>query len=489
MQLQKIIKALDDKILEKAKDFFASDYFIRQKKYQKVFNHLVENKHLETDELKLKLWKAIYPDKDYKDEAVRKLLFEVQSKLLEFFSIEESIKDDYILTRNLNKFILKNQLNFLKNKQQRQLDKIQFQREVLDSEAYYDLYTAQRHVIWTEDDFARKLRYDNEEEFTNNLNRLNSLLDTAYAIEKIRLLLHQNNFNLLTGKEVDCIDDKNISKLIKEDDLENSLLSKIYQDKFHVLIHGTEELNIKELLEKIRIVCRGNLDEGLELFDNLSNFIADQLNRGQDKFQEQFELFRFGLESKVLLKANNIDPTDFRNIVIVACRVSEFDWALNFVEEYRTYLAPEYRHSAFSFNKARIYMNMKRYGDAVAMLRDVEYDDITYNINSKLMLMHAFYELDEYDVLESTIKAFKIFLRRRRNIAKSRKDNFTDHCDALFNIIKAEEKRDPKRLQKAQAIVDKNAAIPNRSWIKNRIEEVAQTLNIETSYLTEVEPT
>ena len=88
------------------------------------------------------------------------------------------------------------------------------------------------------------------------------------------------------------------------------------------------------------------------------------------------------------------------------------------------------------------------------------------------MLIAAFYELEEYEPLISTIRAFKVFLRRRRNISVKRKANFNDFCDALYNIIMAEEKRDVKRILKAREIIAANPAIPNSNWLLEKIDKL-----------------
>jgi hypothetical protein len=175
-----------------------------------------------------------------------------------------------------------------------------------------------------------------------------------------------------------------------------------------------------------------------------------------------------------ILPINN--PTEYRNIAATACQIKEFDWALEFVEKYKTELPIDLQESAYSFTKARIYGNMKNWDAVLSTLRNVEYEDIGYNLNSKLFMIMAYLELDEYDALDSFIKSFKVFLRRRRNIPVARKNAFYGFTTVVDHIMKAAERRDKKRIAKAYEEIESNKAIPNQDWLKEKISEIEQIL-------------
>ena len=95
------------------------------------------------------------------------------------------------------------------------------------------------------------------------------------------------------------------------------------------------------------------------------------------------------------------------------------------------------------------------------------------NIYPKYELFVVFNEiLDEDDVLDSFIKAFKVFLRRKRNISKRRKDAFYGFTTVIADLMKARERNDPKRLTKARDELSNNPSIPNQDWLIEKIEEL-----------------
>ena len=70
------------------------------------------------------------------------------------------------------------------------------------------------------------------------------------------------------------------------------------------------------------------------------------------------------------------------------------------------------------------------------------------------------------------IKAFKVFLRRKRNIPKRRKDAFYGFTTVIGDLTKARERNDYKRIIKAREELANNASIPNQDWLNEKIEEL-----------------
>ena len=66
-------------------------------------------------------------------------------------------------------------------------------------------------------------------------------------------------------------------------------------------------------------------------------------------------------------------------------------------------------------------MHQKDWRKAIAYISQVDFEDEAYNINSRLMLLNAYYELGEFDALDSLIDSSAVFLRRKKSIQDSRK--------------------------------------------------------------------
>ena len=163
----------------------------------------------------------------------------------------------------------------------------------------------------------------------------------------------------------------------------------------------------------------------------------------------------------------------YRNIAYLACKEGQFDWALYFVERFKTQLLDGTdEQTAYSFTKARTLWYANDWEGVLSTLRNVEYKDMTYTIITKAYIMTCYYELDEDEALDSFIKAFKVFLRRKRNIPKRRKDAFYGFTTVIADLTKARERNDFRRLVKAREELANNPSIPNKDWLTEKIEEL-----------------
>ncbi len=483
MKLSKVIASLDEKAIQKLKEYVISPFFrvddSSRLLIEKIIQKLDQDKIIDKEEI----WKQIFGKEIPYDDAKIRIIATRSIDHIETFLAVQKLQGSASGRLKFCVDMSSDQgLNSLETRHKKSIEAWMDEKHIRTPEDIYFNYSTMKRIVELTSSFERKksLKRNPSSEF--NIRQLNKNLNSLYLCEKIRIALlakiyKEVNTNMSFNVDID------IQNYLNELEIdESNVFLQLYRKVFFLVVatdHQKKKFDLGEFIKNLSEIYKNYPFESTELYDSVYNYYVWELNKGNDVYGELFELIDFGMTSKLLLKQDLLDPTDYRNAVIVACRCNEYDWALNFVEEYKSHLAPEYRRSAYSFNKARIHMNMHNYEEAVDMLRDVEYEDVTYNINSKLMLMHAFYELDEYDVLESTIKAFKVFLRRRRNISKSRKANFTDHCDVLYHIIKASERRDPKRLFQASKILDNNPAIPNKFWLRERIDEIGKNLGIK----------
>ena len=305
-----------------------------------------------------------------------------------------------------------------------------------------------------------------------------------YAYRSLKVVFHIEAFRLAIG-ELGRIFERSqpaslasiIPSIPSNDLLNTSNLLKFYNDLYKTLkVEKPLLKDISRLLDSFdKLMIKLPHDEFRTIYEGLMNYFIFQFNRGNDTFNfENFRIRKIAVEKGIY--RDSIDTPVYRNICFMACRVQEYDWALQFANDYKHKLPLSEQTSAYSFNIARIYYYDKKYEEVIMTLRDVEYKDMTYNLNSKLILMMAYYELEEYDPLIAAIRAFKVFLRRRRNISQARKENFNGYCDVLFNIVRAEENRDKKRLQKASEILDSIPSIPSKDLLKRMIVEVGNKL-------------
>ncbi len=406
--------------------------------------------------------------KTYDKSFLNKDLHDLIEELLDFLAHRELNDDDLLKYRlkmdTINRYNLHEICSYTYKKVQKSISA----EHLLSSEIAHNKYC------------LNKLRFDSNNSLVGILSepdvsdvemigKLHEDLTNYYKAET----LHLAHFQYMILRRRNITEEHHVLKL--ESIIDDSNYSSELLELYHIIFliqknNNTDKSKIIRSIELFeRLEKRISVSEFNILYIGLTNFFAWQRNSGIRIFDDlNFRVHKLAINKDIY--KDSISITLYREIIFYACKVNEFEWALEFSEEYQDKLPEEIQETAYSFNKARIYINMKQYEDVIETLRDVEYKDITYNLNSKLMLMVSFYELDEFETLLATIRAFKVFLRRRRNVSLARKANFTGFCDALYNIMMADDKRDPKRIQKAEDIITANPAIPNTSWLKEKIE-------------------
>lgn len=396
--------------------------------------------------------------------ALRKCLHEIQGELLSHLAQKEALSDPLLLEilkikaakrYHLEHFKILNKedpLSDLTRNTEGQAMHHVFAYEL--SKAYIDKSNSASD-FWTLDN----------EEYQNYVQAALNNLQLFYNIERLKLSLVDDTIVKNNGWPL------TISSDISHQMQVHSPLQHIFQNVKKIIDNDNNQLSLVE--ETLHLLKENDIgkEEFNLIYDSLLNFFIWQTNKGNKSFDHYyFDLMQWGIS-----KGNHeleITLQEYRNYISYATRVQEYEWALKFSDEFKSKLPKEERETAYSFSRMRIQWNMKDYEGVIETLRNVEYKDITYNLNSKLALMTSFYELDEYEPLLATIRAFKVFLRRRRNVSLARKANFTDFCDALYNIMMADSNRDSNRITKARDIINANPAIPNNDWLLAKIEEL-----------------
>lgn len=155
------------------------------------------------------------------------------------------------------------------------------------------------------------------------------------------------------------------------------------------------------------------------------NFCIRRLNTGAREFvREAFDLYRSGLQRSIILDNGFLPKATYQNVMLLALALDEWQWARQFLEDYRTTLSVGERHNAYHFNLALWHFRKKEYAQAQEILRRVEFRDVHYNLDARRMMVRMYYDTHEVAALESLLHSFRIYLQRHRNIGYHRELNF-----------------------------------------------------------------
>ncbi len=171
------------------------------------------------------------------------------------------------------------------------------------------------------------------------------------------------------------------------------------------------------------------LNEIEDIYLSGINFCISKINSGSRDFMKHaFDLYRSGLSHKVFMKDGYLSIYNYKNILRLGLTQKAYEWTESFLYEFKEWLPKEEQENTFNYNLAYFYFQKKEYGKTMGLLRQVKFNDVYNNIDSRRMLLQIYYELEEWSALDSHLDSFQSYVVRQKNIGY--------HKTANLNLIK-----------------------------------------------------
>ncbi len=340
------------------------------------------------------------------------------------------------------------------------------------SEFYLNKYMIEKNIFSLKTENEKKNeKFEIDTEL--NIQNISGNLDYFYVAEKLRLFC-----TLLTWKKMYKLDIsmKNMDRILELAESEPFNEIPAVQIYYVMQLTYTDEndtqhyFKLKELIKnKIHLFPS---EEQKEIYATAISYCVNKVNKGDFTFQkETFLIYKETIDADYLLVGGIISPTDFRNIVFFALRVNEYDWTENFIHDYAAYLDPRYRDNAVEFSLARLEFYRKNFGKVLDHLNKVNYEDVWYNLNAKTLQLAAYYELDEYDALESLTLSYKMYIRREKSITPERKIHYL-HLIKYTTALMKVNPRDQVKILKIKEEISQTKGIVSKPWLLEKVEEM-----------------
>ncbi|MBK8296003.1 MAG: hypothetical protein IPK91_01685 [Saprospiraceae bacterium] len=262
-----------------------------------------------------------------------------------------------------------------------------------------------------------------------------------------------------------------IVREIKNSNFINIPAIAIYYQIFLTYIEPADEthfFNLRDLIKNHLHLFPP--EEARDIMNSAINYTIQKQNQGQLKYsKENFELWKQGLENQSVLINGELSPWAFKNIITLALRLNEFNWTEDFINSFKTKINKEYRENAINYNLASLYFYKNEYNKAIPLLQQVQFDEVTYGLGAKSLLLACYYELDEYDALQSFYDSFKLFVNRNKSITEERKISYLQ----LIKLTKKLTENNDNKLKLTQLkkeILESQAT--SKSWLLEKVDEL-----------------
>ncbi len=232
------------------------------------------------------------------------------------------------------------------------------------------------------------------------------------------------------------------------------------------------------LAESTNAFPKGELQH---IYSLAQNFCIGQINTGNSDFMaELFKLYKAQLQNDLLLDEDgHLSEWHYKNIVTVGLRLTDFKWTKNFIETYKLKLNETVVENAYTFNLAAYYYSTQQYGKVQQLLLQVEYTDIRYSLDAKSLLLRTYFDLNEFDALDSLTDAFKMYLKRNKLISEQRREGyynllkFTKRAAHIkMNVPYQSTTKTQKAVAKIKADIEVCDRVFNLNWLVERVEGI-----------------
>ena len=336
-------------------------------------------------------------------------------------------------------------------------------------------YHKQRYKIEVEKN--RLLCFNNKIGKEDNYDELQKHLDTKYLLEKLQY--HLAKISLLgsyAGKVYNLKPFNALKAIFNLHEYKSDTFIKLYTLNIHLIETGNKGVfdKLLKLLEKEQ--DKIHKDFLNPFYTNLANYCVDQLIKGDLQYYNyMFEIY-FQMDKADLIVINKIIDIDLlKNIITIACRVNNFDWAYERLEYYKIFILKEKQNSVYKYNCGIISFNKKEYDIALTHFREVEKINFTYDLNLRIVRLECYYEIYiEHSIeTEVEIKSLKAYIKSRRKLTKDQKMaylNFILIFNKLYNLKKIEcESTFKDTLLELKKQFYEFKFIREKSWLENKL--------------------
>ncbi len=457
-RLLRLLRSFDSAELRNFKKFLATPFFNQRREAVALFELL--EKSLKSGRgipEKPEAYRRIFGAGDHDDHRVRLAMSHLYKLAARFLAIQDFLHDTPALQRRVARAFQNRHLPEMARLALSEADQARLQQPLRNVDFYEEQYRTALEIN----------RIAVAEQITNAIDfqQLSDHLDLAFLTQKLWhscfMLSHQTVAN--TRYDFGLLDAA-LEHAERTGALQIPAVA-LYYYCYRALTQPSEHTYFQHF--KSLLLTHDRLfpaEERRDLFILAINFCIRQYNAGNSAYlREQFDFYQAGLEQKHFLSDGVLSRYTYLNAATSGMALQELDWTERFIHDYRDFLPEIHRESLFSFNLARLEYQRHARGNALQLLQKTDYKDLPLSLAAKTLQLKIFYELGEYDLLESHLKAFGAFIRRKKMLGYHR----TNYLNTVFFTQKLLElnRYDKNAVATLRKEVEETAAVAEKEWL------------------------
>ncbi len=474
--LVEILSKFSQKEIREFSEYVRSPFFNKNQGIIKLNNYLrLKYPAFEKSETEKKIvFAEIFPGVKYNDGFMRTLIFGLSSLAENFLSYtrykNSYYKDKTFLLYELNDRHLDRQLE----KNIRVISKKLETEKIKDYEYYLDKYNLENekylYYFRNKPDVYEKIV--KKTKLKEMADYLSIFYYSCIIGDYTRLYNLKNIYNFdfdtsQTDKYMDIPKDASLRKV-------PCVMISYYE---LMLFAKSDDLSyfykIKEQLELYEDTL--DKDHVYNIYINLINFCSRKITAGYKELEyEVFALYKRGLEKNILPFHGTSHFRFYTTVTETALKLKEYDWARNFINDYRERLPEKIRENSYNYAKALYDFETGNYTEALETLSVVKYNDVYHKLKCKCLIAMLYYELGYTVQLLSHIDAFNHFIMNDKLLNKERKRIYSAFIKYLKKVDSVRLFFNKAIFEKLWSKIETDNSVYNKKWLLKKMEEMAQ---------------
>lgn len=400
------------------------------------------------------------------------------------FDLNKFRKDCTALLRLLTDFIA--QEAYTNDRPQQALYLLQ-QLNRLGAHHYFHGYAQEAKQILSEANASGKAVFDKVagiglEEYRNDLEQpernsdvglhdLIAAVEIDYCIRKMELRYVEINHFLVTGKGRPSLDNAFL-------DLVNARLDDlpVQTRMFYHLHECTRDESAEAHYHAFRTLLKtvGPSENLADMYSAALNFCARRLNAGFAEYlRETHLLHREMLELGLMGQEHRYLSPNFKNAIVVACRLDEYAWAKELLARFSEPLSLPQNQNAHQFAEGVIAYhegNLKKAEPFFHRLLD-EFEDIFYALDARGYLLRIHYESQNQIGLEALLESYRMYIRRHPTLSGTRKAGHNEFIRFMRRLTRVNP-HDQDAIARLEQEIQNGRRIPATAWLLKKVREL-----------------
>jgi hypothetical protein len=206
---------------------------------------------------------------------------------------------------------------------------------------------------------------------------------------------------------------------------------------------------------------------------NISIFIINYSNKkileGNNLYIKKFfETYKISFEKEIFINEDgSIYPEHFRNVVIMGCKLEEFEWVECFIKKNAHKVKEAKQNNVKILSYVLLEFHKGNYENALEMTNDIEFKDIYDKIIVKNLVLQCYFELSEYSLLEYFSSAYKKFLHTNPLIGRVRKERILNFITMTQKLAKNKATGKPSK-NELELHLSRLSPVAERKWLDQK---------------------